>query len=328
MAVRVAVDGMGGDLAPEAAVAGSLLAAGELGCEVTVVGLPAALQPRLKGHPELRFEAASEVISMSDHPAQAARSKKDSSMAVCARLCKEGKADAWVSAGNSGAILAVALFVQGRVRGVERPALGSVVPTKDGLAYFLDVGANADSRPEWLVQFARMGAAYASSMMGRQQPRVALLSNGEEPGKGNALVKEVQEILAADGHERFRYVGNVEGKDIFAGAADVIVADGFVGNVAIKMAEATAEFLLRTLRDELPKSPLSALGGLLIKGRVGEIRARIDWREFGGAPLLGIDGVAVVAHGRSDARAVRNAIRVARDAVEQGLVEKIREAAA
>lgn len=319
---------MGGDHAPEAVVEGCSLAARELGCEVTVVGRPDQVRPLLAGRPELRFEAASQVIEMTDHPAQAARAKKDSSMAVCARLCKEGQADGWTSAGNSGAILAVALFVQGRVRGIERPALGSVVPTRDGLAYFLDVGANADCRPEWLVQFAHMGAVYATSMLGRALPRVALLSNGEEPGKGNALVKEVQEILAADGQQRFRYVGNVEGKDIFAGAADVVVADGFVGNVAIKMAEATAEFLLRTLREELPRSPVSALGGLLIKGRVGEIRARIDWREFGGAPLLGIDGVAVVAHGRSDARAVRNAIRVARDAVEQGLVEKIREAAA
>jgi glycerol-3-phosphate acyltransferase PlsX len=327
VAIRIAVDGMGGDHAPAAIVEGAQDAAAEYGCEVTVVGRRDALGPLLDGRSQLRFVEASEVIAMDEHPAQAVRGKKDNSMSVCARLCKQGEADGWVSAGNSGAILAAALFGQGRVSGVDRPAIGSVVPTRDGLAYFLDVGANADARPEWLVQFARMGAVYADRMMGRPRPRVALLSNGEEPGKGNALVKEVQEILAG-GVDGVNYVGNVEGKDIFEGRADVVVADGFVGNVAIKMAEATAEFLFRTLRDELPRSPLSLVGGLLIRGRVGKIRSRIDWREFGGAPLLGIDGVAVVAHGRSDARAVKNAVRVAKEAVEQGLVAKIKEAVA
>ena len=327
MTVRIAIDGMGGDHAPKAVVEGAVLAAQAFGCEVSVVGRPEALEPHLDGHRALRVVPARDVIEMGEHPAQAVRAKKDNSMSVCARLCKAGEADAWVSAGNSGAILAAALLVQGRVSGIDRPAIGSVVPTRDGLAYFLDVGANADCRPEWLVQFARMGAVYADRMMGRSRPRVALLSNGEEPGKGNALVKEVEEILSG-GVAGLNYVGNVEGKDVFQGAADVVVADGFVGNVAIKMAEATAEFLLRTLREELPRSPLSAVGGLLIRGRVGRIRARIDWREFGGAPLLGIDGVAVVAHGRSDSRAIKNAVRVAKEAVEQGLVGKIKEAVA
>ena len=327
MTVRIAIDGMGGDHAPQAVVEGAALAAQAFGCEVSVVGRREALEPHLDGRRGLRIVPARDVIEMGEHPAQAVRAKKDNSMSVCARLCKEGEADAWVSAGNSGAILAAALLVQGRVRGIDRPAIGSVVPTRDGLAYFLDVGANADCRPEWLVQFARMGAVYADRMMGRSRPRVALLSNGEEPGKGNALVKEVEEILSG-GIDGLNFVGNVEGKDVFQGAADVVVADGFVGNVAIKMAEATAEFLLRTLREELPRSPLGAVGGLLIRGRVGRIRARIDWREFGGAPLLGIDGVAVVAHGRSDARAIKNAVRVAKEAVEQGLVGKIKEAVA
>src|SRR5207302_345954 len=221
---------MGGGNAPAEIVAGAALAAAEYGCEVVVVGLETELKPLLAGHPDLRFEPASEVIGMDEHPAQAVRQKKDSSMSVCARLCAEGAANGWCSAGNSGAILAAALFLQGRIKGVERPALGSVVPTNDG----------------------------------------------------------------------------------------------FVGNIAIKMMEATAEFLFRTLRDELPRSLLGLLGGALIRGRVGQIRSRIDWREFGGAPLLGIDGVAVVAHGRSDARAMKNAIRVTRDAVENQLVGKIR----
>ena len=314
---------MGGDNAPGEVIAGAVQAASEYGCEITVVGREEVLRPLLAAHPELGFKAASEVIAMDDHPAQAARQKKDSSMSVCARLCAEGLADGWCSAGNSGAILAAALFVQGRIKGVERPALGTIVPTANGYTYFLDVGANVDSRPEFLVQQARMGSVYASQMMGRPNPRVALLSNGEEASKGDSLIKEVYPRLEASA---LNFIGNVEGKDLLAGKADVVVADGFVGNVAIKMMEATADFLFRTLREELPKSPFGLLGGLLIRGRVAKIRARIDWREFGGAPLLGIDGVAVVAHGRSDARAIKNAIRVTKEAAEHDLVGKIREA--
>ena len=314
---------MGGDNAPGEVIAGARQAASEYGCEVTVVGREAVLGPLLATHPELRFKAASEVIAMDDHPAQAVRQKKDNSMSVCARLCAEGSADGWCSAGNSGAILAAALFLQGRIKGVERPALGTIIPTANGYTYFLDVGANVDSRPEFLVQQAEMGSVYARQMMDRPNPRIALLSNGEEASKGDSLIKEVYPRLEAS---NLNFIGNVEGKDLLAGKADVVVADGFVGNVAIKMMEATADFLFRTLRDELPKSPLGALGGLLIRGRVAKIRARIDWREFGGAPLLGIDGVAVVAHGRSDARAIKNAIRVAKEAVEHDLVGKIKEA--
>jgi glycerol-3-phosphate acyltransferase PlsX len=226
-----------------------------------------------------------------------------------------------MSAGNSGAIMAAALFIQGRIRGVDRPALGSIVPTRNDFAYFLDVGANVDSKPEYMVQFASMGVIYAREMLGRANPRVGLLSNGEEEGKGDELVKETARRLKGS---LPGFIGNVEPKDIYASKADVIVADGFVGNIAIKMAEATAEFLFRNLRDEIPKTMLGKLGGLLIRPGVRQLRARVDWREFGGAPLLGIDGVAVVAHGRSDARAIKNAIRVACDAVENHLVGKIR----
>src|SRR5258708_11913793 len=207
---------------------------------------------------------------MDEHPAQAVRSKPDSSMAVCARLCKEGRADGWISAGNSGATMASALFIQGRIRGVERPALGSIVPIKNGFAYFLDVGANVDSRPEFMVQFAIMGAVYAREMMGRREPRVALLSNGEEEGKGDELVRETAKRLAGT---LPGFIGNVEPKDIFAAKADVVVADGFVGNVAIKMAEATADFLFRSLRDEIPKTFTGMLGASLIRPGSRPIRA-------------------------------------------------------
>jgi len=312
---------MGGDLAPDEVVAGAAQAAAAYGIEVLMVGLPAKVQPLLDKRPGLRLVPCTQVIGMDEHPAQAIRSKPDSSMCVCARLCKEGRADGWTSAGNSGAIMAAAIFIQGRIKGVDRPALGSVVPTQAGFAYFLDVGANVDSKPEYLVQFASMGAVYAREMMHRPKPRVGLLSNGEEEGKGDERVKETARRLK-DSLPGF--IGNVEPKDIYADHADVVVTDGFVGNVAIKMAEATAEFIFRSLRTQIPTTTLGKVGGLLIRPGVQRLRARIDWREFGGAPLLGIDGVAVVAHGRSDARAMKNAIRVAREAVDAQLVGKIR----
>jgi glycerol-3-phosphate acyltransferase PlsX len=319
--MRIAVDAMGGDFAPAQIVQGASQAATEYGLDISLVGLPSVVQPLLDSHPRLRLVPCTQAIAMDEHPAQAVRSKPDSSMSVCARMCKEGRADGWVSAGNSGAIMAAALLIQGRIRGVERPALGSIVPTQNGFAYFVDVGANVDSKPEYMVQFAMMGAVYAREMLGRTNPRVGLLSNGEEAGKGDELVRETAKRLSGS---LKGFIGNVEPKDIYGAKADVIVADGFVGNVAIKMAEATAEFLFRNLRDEIPKTMRGKLGGMLIRPGVRELRARVDWREFGGAPLLGIDGIAVIAHGRSDARAMKNAIRVTRDAVENQLVGKIR----
>ena len=319
--MRIAVDAMGGDFAPAQIVRGAALAATEYRIDISLVGLPATVQPLLDSHPRLQLVPCTQVIAMDEHPAQAVRSKPDSSMTICARMCKDRRADGWMSAGNSGAIMAAALFIQGRIRGVDRPALGSIVPTRNDFAYFLDVGANVDSKPEYMVQFASMGVIYAREMLGRANPRVGLLSNGEEEGKGDELVKETARRLKGS---LPGFIGNVEPKDIYASKADVIVADGFVGNIAIKMAEATAEFLFRNLRDEIPKTMRGKLGGLLIGPGVRQLRARVDWREFGGAPLLGIDGVAVVAHGRSDARAIKNAIRVTRDAVENHLVGKIR----
>ncbi len=312
---------MGGDYAPEEIVKGAAEAAEEFKIDISLVGLPQTVQPLLDTHPNLHIVPCTQVIAMDEHPAQAVRAKPDSSMSVCARLCKEGRANGWTSAGNSGAIMAAALLIQGRIRGVERPALGSIIPTQDGFAYFLDVGANVDSKPEYMTQFALMGAVYSREMLGRPEPRVGLLSNGEEEGKGDERVRETARRLKGS---LPGFIGNVEPKDIYAARADVVVADGFVGNVAIKMAEATAEFLFRSLRQEIPRTMTGKLGGLLIRPGVRQIRDRIDWREFGGAPLLGIDGVAVVAHGRSDARAMKNAIRVTRDAIENQLVGKIR----
>src|SRR5258708_16977049 len=264
--MRIAVDAMGGDHAPAQVLEGASQAAVEYGIEVVVVGSPTVIQPMLD-----------------EHPAQAVRSKPDSSMAVCARLCKEGRADGWISAGNAGAIMGADLFIKGRIRGVEGPALGSIVPIKNGFAYFLDVGANVDSKPEYMVQFATMGAVYAREMMGRPDPRVGLLSNGEEEGKGDELVKETARRLKGTMRG---FVGNVEPKDLYAGKADVIVADGFVGNIAIKMAEATAGFLFPSLLEEIPRTLQGKVGGALIRDGVQRLRGSIDWRELGGAPLL------------------------------------------
>jgi glycerol-3-phosphate acyltransferase PlsX len=319
--MRIAVDAMGGDHAPAEIVKGAALAATEYGLDISLVGIPSIVQPLLDRNPRMQLVPCTQSIAMDEHPAQAVRGKPDSSMAVCARMVKEGRADGWMSAGNSGAVMASALLIQGRIKGIERPALGSIVPTQKDFVYFLDVGANVDSKPDYMTQFAAMGAVYAREMLGRPEPRVALLSNGEEEGKGDERVRETTRRLKGS---LPGFIGNVEPKDIYSARADVVVADGFVGNVAIKMAEATADFLFRTLRDEIPRTLQGKLGGVLIRPGIRQIRARIDWREFGGAPLLGIDGVAVVAHGRSDARAVKNAIRVTRDAVQNQLVGKIR----
>src|SRR3981081_1370574 len=221
--MRIAVDAMGGDHAPEQVVLGAAQAALEYDLDISLVGLPASVHPLLDSHPRVQLVPCTQVIAMDEHPAQAVRSKPDSSINVCARLVKEGRADGWMSAGNSGAVMAAALFIQGRIKGVERPALGSIVPTKDGFAYFLDVGANVDSKPEYMVQFAAMGAVYAREMMGRKDPRVALLSNGEEEGKGDELVKETARRLKISMRG---FVGNIEPKDLYAAKADVVVADG------------------------------------------------------------------------------------------------------
>jgi len=323
--MKIALDAMGGDFAPDQVVAGGVQAHRELGVEVIFVGVKDKVDAALAASGAgkwAQIEDAPEVIAMDEHPAQAVRSKKASSIVRGIQMVEDGRVSGFVSAGNSGAVMAAALFGLHRIPGIDRPAIGSIIPTATGQnCFLLDVGANTDAKPEHLVQYALMGSIYAEKLMGLKAPRVALLSNGEEEGKGDELVKETAKRLKGS---LPGFIGNVEPKDIYASKADVIVADGFVGNIAIKMAEATADFLFRNLREEIPKTTRGKIGGLLIRNGVRKLRDRIDWREFGGAPLLGIDGIAVVAHGRSDARAVKNAIRVAKEAVENQLVSKIR----
>jgi glycerol-3-phosphate acyltransferase PlsX len=298
----------------------SLLGASRLGVDVALVGraddvsreLAAAVgaDAALAGaRSRVSVVDAAEVIEMDEHPAAAVRAKKGASVVVACSLVAEGRARAVVSAGNSGAVLAAALFSVKRLRGVARPAIGTSLPRADGLSTFvLDVGANADCKPEWLAQFGVMGSVYAQAMMNVTSPRVGLLSNGEEPGKGSALVQAASPLLAA---APIRFVGNVEGKDLFRDVCDVAVTDGFTGNITLKTAEGIGEFLFSAISSEARKSLQGKIGGALLKPKLRPIRDRADYRSTGGALLLGVDGEVVIAHGRSDAEAIVSALRVA-----------------
>jgi glycerol-3-phosphate acyltransferase PlsX len=259
---------------------------------------------------------------MDESPSAAVKSKKDSSMAVALRLVKNGESDAFVTAGNSGGALAAALFGLGRIQGIKRPALGTIFPTasSQGYCFILDVGANTDVRPDFLFQFALMGSNYAQYVLNIPNPRVGLLSTGEEEDKGNSLVQEVTPLLK---HSPLNFIGNVEGKDIPQGLADVVVTDGFTGNVYIKGAEGVAWIIQRMLEREIKARPTALLGALLARSAIKAFRAKLDYREFGGGALLGVNGVVIIAHGRSDPYAIRHAIRVAKQAAEHKIVEAI-----
>ncbi len=312
----VAVDAMGGDNAPAEIVRGALRAVTELEIPVTLVGRKELIDselaniegPETVSRGRLTVVDAREVVEMDEHPANAVRAKRDSSVVRSCTLVAERRASAAVSAGNSGAVLAAALFSIKRIPGIARPAIGAMLPSSGAPTFLLDVGANTDCRPEWLVQFAVMGSVYASTMMGVASPRVGLLSNGEEAGKGSSLVQETHPLMAA---APIRFTGNVEGKELFGGGCDVAVCDGFVGNIALKTAEGVGEYLFATLREEAMSSVAAKIGGQLLKPRLRAVRDRVDYRHTGGALLLGIAGEVVIAHGRSDALAIMNAIRVA-----------------
>jgi phosphate acyltransferase len=327
--MKIIVDAMGGDHAPAVVVEGAVAAARDLGIELVLVGRRSAVEAELGKHDTaglpLSLVHAAGVISMDEHnPAAAVKGQKDSSMVMGMELVKQREADGFFTAGHSGGALASALFRLGRIRGVRRPALSTIFPsqTPQGFCFLLDIGANADCKPEYLVQFALMGSIYSERVLGVANPRVGIVSNGEEEGKGNELVQQTTPLLKAS---RINFVGNVEGKDIPRGIADVIVTDGFTGNVIIKLAEGVSKMLLEILKAEIMSSNVSKVGALLARPAFDSVRQRLDYREYGGAPLLGIDGVVLVGHGRSDAVAVRNAIRLTAQTVENGVVEAIKD---
>jgi len=323
----IALDAMGGDHAPRAEVEGAVLAARELGVRVVLVGIEEKVRQELNRHRHrglpIEILQAAEVITMSDSPSQAFRRKKESSMHVAARLVRDGKADALVSAGNTGAAMTVARFVLGTLPSVDRPALAAAFPNmKEKVSVILDVGANVDSKPEQLVQFAVMGEIYYRTIWGVRKPRVALLSIGEEEMKGNELTREVSNRLK---QASFNFTGNVEGRDVFRGDVDVIVCDGFIGNIALKISEGLVEHIGGMLRKAIKSSLTSQLGYALSKRAFDDFRKRTDYSEYGGAPLLGVRGVTIIGHGRSNPNAIKNAIRVATELCRAGLNEKIEQ---
>jgi len=324
--MRIALDAMGSDDYPAPDVAGAVMAARELGSTILLVGDETLIRAELARHNitglPLEIVRASQIIAMDDKPSAVVREKKDSSMHVGMALVKNGEADAFVTAGNTGAALGIAMLRNvglGRIPGILRPALGVIFPTVER-PLLIDNGANADCKPEYLLQFGIMGSIYVERMRGIANPRVALVSNGEEEGKGNQLIQEAMPLLAASG---LNFIGNIEPKEFMAGAAEVAVVDGFTGNVMMKMAESVAGYMAELIRTYMKANAVAALGGLLSRDVFSKVKAHLDPNEVGGAPLLGVNGPVIIGHGRSNAVAIRNAIEVAGRVAEKNIVAAI-----
>ncbi len=325
--MKIAVDAMGGDYGPAVVVEGAVAAVREHGASVILVGDKAAVERevvRLRAEPlSLEIRHASQVVGMAESASQALRRKRDSSLRVAAQLVKDGEAAAFVSAGNTGAALAIGMFVIGVLPGVDRPAIAAVLPNRRRFTVLLDVGANIDPKPWHLLQFAVMGHVYARDILGLDNPRVGLLSVGEEEGKGSQLTREAYEQLK---DSSLNFIGNVEGRDIYNGRCDVVVTDGFTGNVALKISESLAETLGEMIKEELTRDVRSKVGAALALPAFQRFKRRVDYTEMGGAPLLGIDGAAIICHGASPVKAIKNAVRVAGEWAKAGVNEHIRAA--
>ncbi len=319
--MAVALDAMGGDHGPSVLVEGAVAAARDFGTPIVLVGDQERLQQELtrcggQGLP-IEIQHASQVVGMDESPAESLRRKKDSTIKVAFDLVRSGRAEAVVSAGNSGATLATALVTLGRFAGV-RPAIATIIPTLKAPGVMIDVGANVDCKPHHLFQFGVMGAVFSQRFLGIENPTVGILSIGEEDTKGNQQVKRAHDLFHGSD---LNFVGNVEGRDVFQGAVNVVVCDGFVGNICLKLSEGLAESILRMLKIELSSSPMARLGYLLSRGAYKRFRKRVDYSEYGGAPLLGTKGIAIICHGRSGAKAIRNAVKVAGELAGSGLLE-------
>lgn len=326
--VTIAIDAMGGDFGPHVTVEAALeLLEASDSTNVVLVGLKEVIEAELRLHKaavgtRLRVQPASEVVKMDDPPAQALRYKKDSSMRVMAELVKRGEADAGVSAGNTGALMAVSRFVLKTLPGIDRPAIATTLPSQTGRTYMLDLGANVDCTAEHLLQFGIMGAALASAIEQQERPRVGLLNVGEEDIKGNEVVKQAAELLKASG---LNFIGNVEGDDIYKGTVDVVVCDGFVGNVALKSSEGVARLIAEELRREFKRNLLTRLAGLIALPVIRAFKRKMDPRRYNGASLLGLNGVIIKSHGAADAYAFQQALNRAVDEVRGGLLRRIAE---
>ena len=324
---RIALDAMGGDHAPDEIIAGAIRASEELDVEVLLVGDRAQIETYLKQHPaspqNLEIVDAEGVISMDEEPLTALRRKPKASINVAMELVKKNRADAVVSAGHSGAAMAAALLRLGRLKGIDRPAIGTVFPTllADKSVIVLDVGANVDCKPKYLEQFALMGPVYSKYVMGTEDPKVGLLNIGEEPTKGNDLALQTYERLKANPHIPF--IGNAEGRDVLSGNFDVIVCDGFVGNVVLKFAEAVGEIVLSIMKEELPQGWRGMLGTAILKPNLKNLKQRIDHAEHGGALLFGVDGICIISHGSSRAPSIFNAVRLAKEAFDNQVSTRI-----
>lgn len=328
--VRVALDAMGGDNAPGEIVLGAVQAAREYGIGVYLVGREDTIRAELAKYDtqglDLPIIHTDEAIEMDEHPATAVRRKKNASMTLALQLVRDGAAVGAVSAGNSGAMMAASLFTLKRIEGVDRPALGGVLPTRDSVCLVIDMGANTDCKPEYLLQFALMGSSYMERIFAVPSPRIGLLSNGEEETKGNELVQQAHQLLKASAATLgLNFIGNVEGRDIPAGNADVVVCDGFVGNVVLKLSEGLAESLLGILRAQMTSSLSSKLAAAVLRPGLRKVFRRLDYAEYGGVPLLGVNGSAIISHGRSNAKAIKNAVRVARQTAETNVAGAIAE---
>lgn len=323
--MRIVLDAMGSDSHPEPEFTASVEAARLWGDPILLTGPEDVLKPRLEamniGEDQVKVFHAPEVLEMTDKPARAARGKAKSSMAVGMDLLKSGEADAFITAGNTGGAMANALFRVGRIKGIKRPALTATVSIHDALVIILDIGANSDCKPEYLIQFALLGSLYAQNIYHQPSPRVGLLSNGEEAGKGNQLIKETYPLMET---LNINFIGNVEPKELFTGGVDVVVTDGFSGNILIKSSEAVSRFLIHSISKEIKSGALTSLGGLLAKPAFRRVAEMLDPSEYGAAPLLGIDGLVFIGHGRSNTKALISAIKVARQAVAGDLVNAMR----